>query len=478
MRGSAYNMYYIISYRMVRTRIAPSPTGEDLHIGNLHVALLNWTFAKKHEGQFIIRIEDTDQTRLVKGSEEKILKTVKDYGLTYSEGPDIGGSAGPYRQSERLETYQIYVQELIKKGVAYYCFCSKERLDTLRKKQQKEGLIPRYDKHCLHLKDPLKKIEGGEPYVIRMNIPEKAIISFEDVVRGTITFSGKDMDDQVLVKTDGFPTYHLAVVVDDHFMKITHVIRGEEWISSTPKHVFLYDAFGWERPVFAHTPLLRNTDKSKLSKRKNPVWASWYLKHGYLPEAILNYLCLMGWSHPKQKEIFDLAEFISVFDLKDIQPVGPVFDLVKLEWMNGEYIRKSQNSNLKSQIFNFYKGKYSENIIEKTIPIIKERIKKLSDYAPLSEFFFEEPKEYQVDLKSHKKLFKKIHDVMAKIEDWETVSIGEKLQFIAQEEGLRNADFFMWVRVAITGKKISPPLNESMEILGKKESLKRLTAVS
>lgn len=471
-------MYYIISYHMVRTRIAPSPTGEDLHIGNLHAALLNWAFAKKHEGQFIIRVEDTDQARLVKGSEKKILQTVRDYGLTYSEGPDIGGSAGPYRQSERLETYQIYAQELIQKGVAYYCFCTKERLDALRKKQQKEKQIPRYDKHCLHLKDPLKRVEDGEPHVIRLNIPATAKISFEDLIRGTITFSGKDMDDQVLMKTDGFPTYHLAVVVDDHFMKITHVIRGEEWISSTPKHVFLYDAFGWERPIFAHTPLLRNTDKSKLSKRKNPVWASWYLKHGYLPEAVLNYLCLMGWSHPKQKEIFDLAEFVSVFDLKDMQAVGPIFDLVKLEWMNGEYIRKSQNASLKSQIFEFYNGKYSEDILEKTIPIIKERIKKLSDYAPLSEFFFKEPEEYQVDLKSHKKLFKKIHDVMAKVDNWDTVGIGERLQEIAQEEKIRNADFFMWVRVAITGKKISPPLNESMEILGKKESLKRLAAVS
>lgn len=463
---------------MVRTRLAPSPTGEDLHIGNLQTALIDWIFAKKHDGQFIVRIEDTDQNRLVKGSEEKILKTLKDYGLMYDEGPDIGGLSGPYRQSERLETYQIYAKELIEKKVAYYCFCSKERLDSLRKKQQKEGAVPRYDKHCLSLKDPSGRVEAGESHVIRLNIPEKATISFHDVIRGDITFSGKDIDDQVLMKADGYPTYHIAVVVDDHFMKITHVIRGEEWISSTPKHVFLYDAFGWERPIYAHTPLLRNPDKSKVSKRKNPVWASWYLKHGYLPEAVLNYLALMGWSHPKQKEFFDLTEFISVFDLKDMQPVGPVFDLVKLEWINGEYIRKFDPDVLTNKIFLYYHEKYPLEKIRKTIPLIQERIKKLSDYLPLCEFFFKAPSEYQLDLKSHKKILKKTHDVLAKITNWKAEVIGEKLQKLAFDEKLKNADFFMWVRVAITGKKVTPPLNESMEILEKKESLARLTALT
>ena len=463
---------------MVRTRIPPSPTGEDLHIGNLHTSLINWTVAKKNKGQFIVRIEDTDQTRLVKGSEERILKTLKEYGLNYDEGPDIGGTAGPYRQSERLETYQIYAKELIEKGVAYYCFCSKERLDTLRKRQQKEGLVPRYDKHCLTLKDPQKRVEAGESHVIRLNIPEDSTITFEDMIRGEISFAGKDIDDQVLMKADGYPTYHLAVVVDDHFMKITHVIRGEDWISSTPKHVYLYDAFGWEKPVFAHTPLLRNPDRSKLSKRKNPVWASWYLKHGYLPEAMLNYLALMGWSHPKQKEIFDLEEFISVFDLKDMQTVGPIFDLVKLEWMNGEYIRKSDPEVLANKISNFYHEKYPTELLQKTIPIIQERIKKLSDYQTLCDFFYKTPEEYQVDLKGHKKLFKKVHDVLAKVNDWTADGIGERLQTVAKEEKLHNADFFMWIRVAIAGKKVSPPLNESMEILGKKECLARLSKLA
>src|SRR3989338_4554442 len=462
---------------MVRTRIAPSPTGEDIHIGNLHTALINWTFAKKNDGQFIVRIEDTDQQRLIKGSEERILKTLKEYGLIYDEGPDAGGSAGPYRQSERLETYQIYGKELIEKKVAYYCFCSKERLESLRKKQQKEGLVPRYDKHCLNLKDPEKRVEDGESYVVRLNIPEDIVISFEDLIRGEITFFGKDLDDQVLIKADGFPTYHLAVVVDDHFMKVTHVIRGEDSISGTPKHIYLYDSFGWEKPIYVHTPLLRNPDRSKLSKRKNPIWASWYLKHGYLPEAVLNYLCLMGWSHPKQKEIFDLDEFISVFELKNIQTAGPIFDVVKLEWMNGEYIRRMNSGLLTNKLLEFYHEKYPKEAIEKTVPLIQERIKKLSDYLPLCEFFFKMPEEYQADLKPHKSILKKAHDTLAKITSWKAESIGQTLQNLTVKEKLRNADFFMWLRVAITGKKISPPLNESMEILGKKECLHRLSSL-
>lgn len=461
----------------VRTRIAPSPTGEDLHIGNLHTALINYVFAKKHEGVFIVRIEDTDRTRLVKGSEEKILQTLKNYGLQYDEGPGNEGKVGPYRQSERLETYQIYAKELIDKGAAYYCFCTKERLEKLRQKQQKDKQIPKYDKHCLlNGKDAQNRIDKGESHVVRLNIPENKEVSFEDVIRGTITINADNLDDQVLVKSDGYPTYHLAVVVDDHFMKISHVIRGEEWISSTPKHVLLYEAFGWEKPIFAHTPLLRNIDKSKLSKRKNPVWASWYLNEGFLPEAVLNYLALMGWSHPKQNEIFDMDEFIDVFDLKDMQAVGPAFDVVKLEWMNGEYIRKSENSNLKTQIFEFYKQKYPEELIGKTVPIIKERIKKLSDYVPLAEFFFEAPKKHQIDIKKHKKLLEKMHGTLLKIKDWKADEIGKTMQELAVLERVKNSEFFMILRVAITGKKISPPLNESMEILGQKECIARLIA--
>lgn len=459
----------------VRTRIPPSPTGEDLHIGSIYTALINYAVARKNGGEFIIRIEDTDQARLIKGAEEKFLQTLKDYNIQYDEGPDKEGAVGPYRQSERLDTYQRYAKELIASGKAYYCVCSKERLDKLRETQQKNKQVPRYDKHCLTKQEELKKkVDNGDKYVIRLNIEPKVEVKFNDLIHGDIIINTDNLDDQVLMKSDGFPTYHLAVVVDDHFMKISHVIRGEEWISSTPKHVLLYEAFGWEKPIYAHVPLLRNPDKSKLSKRKNPVWASWYLQQGFLPEAVLNYLSLMGWSHPKQKEIFDMDEFIKVFDLKDMKPVGPAFDVVKLEWMNGMYIRNMENDELRTKIYEFYEKKYSEELIGKTVPLIKERIKKLSDYLPMCTFFFEEPKKYEVDIKKHKDLVKKMHDVLKELDDWKADKIGEALQAVAEKEGVKNSEFFMIVRVVITGKKISPPLNDSMELLGKEESLKRL----
>ncbi|MCX7881067.1 MAG: glutamate--tRNA ligase [Patescibacteria group bacterium] len=462
---------------MVRTRIAPSPTGEDLHIGNLYTALINFVWAKKNKGKFIVRIEDTDRQRLVKGAEERILQTLKDFGLSPDEDPQKGGPYGPYRQSERLEIYQKLAHQLVEKGYAYYCTCSKERLDDLRKKQIAEKKIPRYDGHCRNLKSQSSKLKTKN-YVIRLKVPRDRKIVVEDLLRGRVVFDSNNLDDQILLKSDGYPTYHLAVVIDDCLMKISHIIRAEEWLSSTPKHILLYEAFGWEKPVFCHLPILRNPDRSKLSKRKNPVWASWYLKQGYLPWAVLNYLALMGWSHPQEKEIFSLEEFIEVFDLKDLQVVGPAFDPVKLEWMNGEYIRKTQNSKLKTQILDFYK-KYQqknlpENLVEKTVPLIQERIKKLSDYWDYCQFFFERPKEYQIDLSNKKELLKKIYQELETISDWKAQTIGEKMVYLAKKLNIKAGEFFMILRVAITGKKITPPLNESMEILGKEECVKRL----
>ena len=460
---------------MVRTRIAPSPTGEDIHIGNLYTALINWTWAKKNKGKFIVRIEDTDRSRLVKESEKKILQTLKDYGLNYDEGPDVGGPDKPYRQSERLSLYKKYSQELLDKGTAYYCICSKQRLDELRTIQQKHKQIPKYDKHCLvRQKEVKEEIKKGKTYVIRLNVPSGREIKFQDVIRGEIKVVSDNLDDQVLIKSDGFPTYHLGVVVDDHLMEISHVIRAEEWLSSTPKHILLFEAFDWTPPIFAHVPILRNPDRSKLSKRKNPVWASWYLKQGYLPEAVLNYLALMGWSHPKQKEIFSLDEFVKVFDLKKVKSVGPAFDPIKLEWMNGEYIRQMKNEKLMMKILEFIRNNYSEEVVEKTIPLVRERMKKLSDYMFLCEFFFEKPKRHEVDLTAKKELLKKMHDELTKISNWKADKIGEKMQGLAKKEGVKTGEFFMTLRVAITGKKISPTLNESMEILRKEECLHRL----
>ncbi|GIW64287.1 MAG: glutamate--tRNA ligase [Patescibacteria group bacterium] len=462
---------------MIRTRIAPSPTGQDLHVGSIATALVNFAWAKKHNGQFVVRIEDTDRTRYVEGAEERILNTLELVGIIPDESPRVGGPYGPYRQSDRIEIYQRYAHELVKKGAAYYCTCSKERLDEVRKKQMLEKKPPRYDRHCRSLDLKYEDVKD-KSFVVRLKIPDNQEIVVHDLIRGDVKFNTNDIDDQVLLKSDGYPTYHLAVVIDDHLMKISHVIRAEEWLPSTPKHILLYQAFGWDLPQFAHLPLLRNPDRSKLSKRKNPVWASWYLEQGFLPEVLVNYLALMGWSHPEQKEIFSLDEYIKVFDLKDIQKTAPIFDPVKLEWMNGEYVRNSQRSKVKSQILEYYKKYHNkdlpEEMVEKTLPLVQERIKKLADYWEYCQFFYERPKSYEVDLKDKKELFKKIYQRLKKINEFNAFKIGEEMMQLVKEENLKTGKFFMDLRVAITGKKISPPLNESMEILGKGECLERI----
>ena len=466
---------------MIRTRIAPSPTGQDVHVGSVATALMNYAWAKKNKGKFIIRIEDTDQSRLVPGGEKKMLETLDKIGLVADESPLVSGPFKPYRQSERLPIYKKYAEELVKNGKAYYCTCTSERLAQMRQEQQAQKKVPRYDRHCLNnQKEIIKKIKEEKIlYVVRLLVPEGEI-KFNDVVRGEITIQCKDVDDQVLLKSDGFPTYHLGVVIDDHLMEITHVIRGEEWLPSTPKHILLYRAFGWELPTFAHISLLRNPDKSKLSKRKNPVWTSYYLDQGIFSEALLNYLALMGWSHPEGKEIFSLEEYIKVFDIKDIQKTAPVFDPVKLEWLNGMYIRKYPVSSIKYKVLEFYKNKnikLDEILVEKTIPLIIERIKKLSDYLPMCEFFFKTPEKYDMDLTTKKDFFKQVSDTLSLVNSWKAIKIGEELAGLAKKLEIKNSQFFMDMRIAITGKKISPPLNDSMEILGKEECLKRLSKI-
>lgn len=461
---------------MVRTRIAPSPTGYP-HIGTIYQVLFDYVYAKKYGGQFIIRIEDTDRNRFVEGAEQVIYDSLDWFGLKEDEGPRTGGKYSPYRQSERLEIYKKYVYELVEKGHAYYCFCTKERLDEMRKQQEAQKTTPRYDKTCRNLsKDAVEKqIKDGVPHVIRMKVPENRTVTFNDLILGDISFNTADIDDQVLMKADGFPTYHLAVVVDDHLMEITHIIRGREWIPSTPKHILLYNFFGWEIPIHAHLPLILNNDgKGKLSKRHGHASVNYYKEQGYLPEAVLNYLSNLVWYHPENKEIYDLDEFIRLFDLTQINSQGARFNLVKLDWMNGEYIRKSENSKLKTQIFKFYNKEYSEDIIEKTIPLAKERMKKLSDYLVLCEFFFSRPTTYEMNLDDKKDILVKVAETMSSINEWKAVIIGETLQNLATKEDIKFGDFFMMLRVAITGKKISTPLNESLEILGQEESVERI----
>jgi len=458
---------------MIRTRIAPSPTGESLHVGTVATALVNYAWAKKNNGKFIIRIEDTDRSRIVEGGEQKMLETLDRIGLIADESPVTGGLYGPYRQSERLDIYKKYVEELVKGNKAYYCTCTPERLDQMRKEQQGKKQVPKYDRKCLHnQKEVLREIkEKHTPFVVRLLVPEGKT-EFEDTVRGKIIFDNSNIDDQIILKSDGFPTYHLGVVVDDHLMEITHVIRGEEWLPSTPKHVMIYRALNWKEPVFTHLSLLRNPDRSKLSKRKNPVWTSWFLDKGILPEALLNYVALMGWSHPQGKEIFSLKEYVDAFDLKDINRSAPVFDPVKLDWLNGEYIRKMSDKDLGEKISAYIGDGYPKELVSKTVPLIKERIKKLSDYILLSGFFFQEPVIEEHDFKVD---FSRVCDAVSKIENWSAKTVGEVLQKEALKQGIKNAVFFMEIRIAITGNKVSPPLNESMEILGKETCLRRLT---
>ncbi|MBI5045098.1 MAG: glutamate--tRNA ligase [Candidatus Levybacteria bacterium] len=455
--------------KKVRTRIAPSPTGEDIHIGNLYTALINYVFAKKNNGEFIIRIEDTDRGRFQEGAEKRILSSVKSFGLTYSEGPDIGGPFKPYRQSERLEIYQTFAKKLIEKKNAYYCFCTKERLDELRAKQSEMKQTPRYDKHCLeNVQNSEERISHGEKYVVRLNVPRDQVVTFTDVIRGGISFNTNEMDDQVLLKSDGFPTYHLGVVIDDHLMEVSHVIRAEEWISSTPKHVLLYQFFDWELPIFAHLPILRNPDKSKLSKRKNPVWASWYIEEGYLPEAVLNYLALMGWSHPEQKEIFSLDEFVSVFELKDIHPVGPAFDSNKLRWMNQQYIQNLSDGALFEKIVTFYSDKkLDSDLLKKIIPLLKTRMETLKDFEDLAAFIFEAPK---VSLnQKEKEIASKLGELLASV-DWDEEKILLQLKNILQEYDIRMPTLYK----IVTGKEKGLPLPQSLASLPKDEVINRL----
>ena len=334
---------------MVRVRFAPSPTG-NVHVGSLRTALYNYLFAKQNDGTFVLRLEDTDRTRYQEGSVENLLNALYTTGVVPDEGlqlvdgkPVENGEYGPYIQSERLDIYKKYIQQLIDEGKAYYCFCSKERLTQLREEQKKAGETPRYDGHCRNLspEEVQKRIANGDPYVIRLKLPENTDITFDDVVRGKITINTKEMDDQVLIKEDGFPTYHFAVVIDDHLMKITHVIRGEEWLPSTPKHVYLYQCFGWQPPTFVHLSNILNEDHKKLSKRQGDVAVGDFLAKGYLPEALVNFLALLGWSPEDDQEIFSLEELEKAFDIHRISNSGAVFDREKLNWMNGQYIKKA-----------------------------------------------------------------------------------------------------------------------------------------
>ncbi len=452
-------------------------------MGSVYQVLFDWAYAKKHSGTFIVRIEDTDQKRKVEGAEENLYEGLDWLGLVPDESPLLGGKFGPYRQSERLDIYKKYAQKLIDGQKAYYCFCSQERLEKVRKDQRAKKKMPRYDRYCRNLskKEVEERISAGENYVIRMKIPDNEKIEVFDLIRGKIVFDSNIIDDQVLLKSDGFPTYHLAAVVDDHLMQISHIVRGEEWLSSVPKHVLLYRYFDWKAPIFFHTPILRNSDKSKMGKRQGHTNLSWYKEKGFLPEALLNFLALLGWSHPKEKEIFSLDEFIDLFNLKDVSPLGPVFDLKKLEWMNGEYIRAKSDEQL-SELLEPFLPKLEKQKINKIAPLIKERIKTLSEATELLDFLWQEV-DYSKDLLLGKGLEKKdVKKMLDKsisavealgVDDFEALQ--QKLLSFIKDNNWHTGKFFMVFRVAICGKPITPPVLESLPVLGKKTTMSRLS---
>ena len=472
----------------VRVRVAPSPTG-DPHVGTAYIGLINYLYAKQRNGKFVLRIEDTDRARFVATSEQMIFDALHWLGITWDEGPDVGGPYGPYRQSERTHIYREHVELLLKNGTAYRAFETAEELEALKQRQVAAKLPPRYD--GAHRELTQLQIDAylaeGRPYVVRMKVPphpgdQTTSTTFRDELRGDITFEHSNVDDQVLMKSDGFPTYHLANVVDDHLMGITDVIRAEEWISSTPKHVLLYKAFGWQLPRFWHMPLLRNLDKSKISKRKNPVSLVYYRESGFLPEAVINFLGLMGGGMPESTgpvaEKFSLAEMVERFDVKNIRLGGPVFDLTKLKWLNGEYLRALSPEGFYAALRT---NVLSDAYLRQIAPLIQSRIETLGQFGDLTTFFFRDDvmPTQDVFLPKKRTLEETLNfaaDQLTVLEatDWIHEALEPALKKLGEEKSWSVKENFMLLRAIITGSATSPPLLESMVVFGKARSLDRM----
>jgi glutamyl-tRNA synthetase, bacterial family len=465
-------------------RVAPSPTG-DPHVGTAYMSLFNLGFVRRHGGRFVLRIEDTDRARFRADSEQQIYDTLHWLGLGWDEGPDVGGPYAPYRQSERLDTYRPYVDQLIADGRAYYCWCSPERLAAMREEQRANKQPTGYDRLCLGKTAEERKALGGttDTPVVRMLIPDDVPLTFTDLIRGEV--SAPRPDDQVILKADGYPTYHLAVVVDDHLMGITHVVRGEEWISSTPKHLLLYRWLGFPEPAFAHMPLLRNADKSKISKRKNPAARlTWFVEQGYLPEALVNFLALLGYGQPGEDEIFGFDEFSASFEWSRVNTVGPVFDLKKLDWLNGHYIRALPPEDLADRLVEFagVSGEAAA-LIRAAAPLVQERIETLAQGVDMLRFLLVSEDEFAVDEAAAVKhlgdagrpVLEAAVPALEALPDWTPDAIEAALKAaLVDGLGLKPRVAFAPVRVAVTGRTVSPPLYESMAILGRDRSLARL----
>ncbi len=478
----------------IRTRYAPSPTGR-MHVGNLRSALYEFLIAKHEDGVFMLRIEDTDQERFVEGATEIIYRTLEQTGLVHDEGPDKDGGVGPYVQSERMKTgiYMKYARELIDKGEAYYCFCDKERLDSLRTEVVEGKEISIYDKHCLSLskEEVDANLAAGKPFVIRQNIPNEGSTTFHDELYGDITVENAELDDMILIKSDGYPTYNFANVVDDHTMNITHVVRGNEYLSSSPKYQRLYDAFGWESPVYIHLPLITDENHKKLSKRSGHSSFEDLLEQGFVTEAIVNYIALLGWSPEDNREIFSLEELIREFDYRRISKSPAVFDIVKLRWMNGEYIKA-----MDFDVFYGMAKPYLEAVLTKDFDLkkianmVKTRIEVFTDIAGHVDFFEELP-EYDAAMYTHKKMktnsetslevLREVLPILEAQEDYSNDGLYQTLVKYAEEKGERSGrtikiGFVMWpIRTAVSGRQMTPAgATEIMEVLGKEESLQRI----
>ena len=475
----------------IRVRYAPSPTGHP-HVGNIRTALFNWLFARHHGGRFIVRIEDTDTSRSVEGAVDSILNGLKWLGMDWDEGPGVGGENGPYFQSQRLKIYCKYAERLVKQGDAYYCYCSPERLKEMREEQARLKQPPGYDRRCRNLteKERAQKESEGVKSVVRFKFRREGRTEFSDLIRGKVSFENALIDDFVILKSDGYPTYHLASVVDDHLMAISHVLRAEEWLSSTPRHLKLYQALGFAPPEFAHLPMLLGSDRSKLSKRHGAVSITEYQEQGYLPEAMLNFLALLGWSLDDKTEIMSPPELINNFSLERVSKTAAIFNREKLDWMNGVYIRSLSLEDFTRQALPFLekglpadiKRPLSIEYVRKIMPLIQERAKTLAEVPGLTRFFFHDELSYEPGLLIAKKMeppstivaLETSLEGLEKLTAFDQETLEACLRPLAEELGLKTGQLFGTLRVAITGETAAPPLFETMAVLGRERCLKRI----
>ena len=466
----------------MRLRFAPSPTGA-IHIGSVRTILYNYLFARQRGGVLILRIEDTDQDRLVAGAIDSIYDGLHWVGISWNEGPHEGGPHAPYVQSERLPLYQKHAQELIDKGAAYFCFCSKERLAALRAEQEARHEITRYDRHCRNI-PPADAAERAktEPHVVRLKVPDEGVLSIEDLVHGHIEWQANTIEDQVILKSDGFPTYHLAVVVDDHVMGITQIMRGEEWVASVPKHLLLYGAFGWDAPPMAHFPSVLGPDGKRLSKRHGSTAVSQFRDDGYLPEALINYLALIGWSPGTEEEVFSMDDLIRVWKIEQVQSAGGKWDKERLDYFNGVWIRKLSVDELVRRLEPFVPAEWDRAVLKQIAPHIQERMKTLKDAHDLIRFLFTDDIGYEWKLLIPKKsdrattleVLARARAVLGGIDPFVAANIQPALEGLAAELEWSKGELNGVIRMAITGRKVGPPLYESLEVLGKEKGLTRI----